>query len=87
MTILSCGCHAKFLTLKPPLSVENQASCRDVFLQGMFTILAECMSGKTHVSPDTVMLQNTKMASSGIPKLGSIQYHPSENMLGFYVVV
>ena len=44
-----------------------------LFLQGMLGILEACTSGDTQVSPPSPMLHHTFTASSGIPRLGSIQ--------------
>lgn len=52
-------CFLFALTVKPPLRSENQASSLADLLQGMLMILEDLTSGNTHVSPSTVMLQNT----------------------------
>lgn len=67
------------LTLDPPLNLEYQSLILLSFRQGMLGKPALCTSGNTHDSPSPVILQKTYIASSFIPKLGSIQYHPKYN--------
>lgn len=49
----------RVFTLEAPRMLEYQSSLPDSLRQGMLGILDVCDSGKTHVSPSPVMLQNT----------------------------
>lgn len=77
------------LTLKPPLRFEYQSVLSCSLRHGMLGIWLECMSGNTHVSPPLLMLQYTYTESYGIPKFGSIQYHPTgiEQTRHYFVIM